>query len=284
MSGESTSAESTSAESTSADSRFDREAAERVLRRAIHLADAAERSSADDGLAEQALIEAAEELGLDAGAVRLAAAEERLGLLHDGHGGVLDRLAGPAEVTASALVESSAADTMAHADEWLRRHGSLRRRRHDPEALVATYTRRSDFAANVQRSVRSVLGREQLDKVRHLKLAVAAVDDDHSAIVLVGDLSTDRSATAAAGLSIAGIGSAFSVAGAFTGTGILWLGVPASIAAGFGVLRWRVAALADVRGALDGVLGRVVAADTEPGVISEVRDRLRSQWSRPAAR
>lgn len=273
-----------SAGSNSAGSRFDREAAERVLRRAIALADSAERAAVDDGLAEQALVEAAEELGLDAGTVRLAAAEERLGLLPKGHEGVLDRLAGPAEVAVTTLVGWSAPDVMAHADQWLRRHGSLRRSRLDPDGLFATYTRRTDLAASVQRSVRSVLGREQLVGVRNLKLAVAAVDDDHSAVALIGDLSTDRAAVAAAGASIAGLGSVLCVAGAFAETGLLWLGVPVSIAAGLGVLRMRVASLAGVRGTLDGVLGRVVAADDEPGVITEVRDRLRSQRSRPAAR
>lgn len=278
------SGESNRAEFDRAAGPFDRDAAERVLRRAIALADTAERSYADDGLAEQALVEAAEELGVDASTVRLAAAEERLGLLRAGHGGVLDRLAGPPEVTASALVGSNATDALAHADQWLRRHGSLRRLRLDPDALSATYTRRSDFAASVQRSVRSMLGREQLARVNRLKVAVAAVDDDRSAIVLIGDLSTDRAATAAAGASIAGLGSALSVAGAIAETGLLWLGVPVSIAAGLGVLRMRVASLAGVRGTLDGVLGRVVADDAEPGVVAEVRNRLWSQWSRPAAR
>ncbi len=272
-----------SARSARSEGRFDTDAAERVLRRAIELAEPREHAWSDGGMAEQALVEAAEELGIDPSSVRLAAAEERLGLLREGSGGALDRLAGPSEVTASALVATPAADTLADADRWLRRHASLRRRKHDTNTLVATYTRRDDFAAGVQRSIRSVLGREQLARVRHLRVAVTPVDDQQSAIALVGDLSTNRNATVAAGSSIAGAGSVLSVAGALSETGILWLGVPASIAAGLGVLRWRAAGLDDVRSELDGVLRRVVADDVEPGVITEVRDRLRSQWSRPSA-
>ncbi|MSV85329.1 MAG: hypothetical protein F2864_07430, partial [Actinobacteria bacterium] len=60
---------------------FDRTAAERVMHRAVHLAADQELEESVDGISEQALIEAAAELGVDISVVQQAAVEERLGLL-----------------------------------------------------------------------------------------------------------------------------------------------------------------------------------------------------------
>jgi hypothetical protein len=59
-----------------------------------------------------------------------------------------------------------------------------------------------------------------------------------------------------------------------SGTGWLWLGVPASVAAGAGLVRWRAHGVPDVESALQGVLDRVVALDVPAGVLTDVRERL----------
>ncbi len=251
-----------------------------MLKRAVELSERDEPEVHGDGISEQALTEAADELGLDVGAVRRAAAEERLGVL-GGERRLLDRLAGPACISATRVVERPASELFGVVDQWLRRDGVLRRRRLDDRTMSAEYSRRSDPAASFQRFVRSVRGREQLGRVRRLRVVVRAVDDDRSVVALVADLELERTVTVGAGSSVAGVGSALSVAEAVTGTRWLWLGVPASAAAGLGVLRWRAAGLPDVEAALQGVLDRVAVHEPTAGVLADVRDRLRSGLTRP---
>jgi hypothetical protein len=259
---------------------FDRDAAARVLRRALELAERDLSSVPADLVSEQALVEAADELGVDPLAVRRAAAEERLGVLAStSH--PLDRLVGPPGVSATRVVERPAPEVIGLVDTWLRRNGTLRRRTLDEHALVATYTRRSDLIAGVQRTARSVRGEEHLGRVRRLQLVVRPVDDGRSVVALVADLELERTAAVAGGSSVAGAGSAVAMVEALGGAPWLWLGVPASVAAGVGVLRWRAHGVPDVEAALQGVLDRAVASELPNGMLSDVRERLLAGWSRP---
>lgn len=262
---------------------FDHDAAERVLRRAIELA---ERDAGDvhSGLSESALVEAAEELGIDPSIVRMAAAEERIGAL-SGTGGTVDRLVGPAVVTASRLIDLPSDQAMDAVDRWLRRVGSLRRQRRtdaDGPGSVAVYTKRSDMAAGLQRTLRSVAGHEQLGRVGHLRVSTQPIDDGRSLVVLAADLGTERAVVLTGGSSIGAVGSTASVAGGLLWTGWVWVGVPVSAALGVGVLRARAHGLPDVELSLDGVLDRIAAGDLPGGVLDDVRTRLRSGTRRPA--
>ena len=259
---------------------FDRDAAERVLRRAIELAERDLLPSPVVTVSEQALVEAADELGVDTRAVRRAAAEERLGVLAE-RVGWLDRLAGPDVVSATRLVELPAEQLMELVDQWLRRSGALRRCRSDPESLVAEYRRRSDPVAGLQRTARSIQGREHLGRIRRLRVVVQPVDSGRSVVALVAGLEGERTAAIAGGSTVAGAGSVFATAEALSGTGWLWLGVPASVAAGAGLVRWRAHGVPDVESALQGVLDRVVALDVPTGVLTDVRERLLAGIARP---
>lgn len=252
---------------------FDREAAERILRRAIELADPGPGTSAASAVSEQALVEAAEELGVDPAVVRRASSEERLGLLEEGSGRG-DALVGPAAVTVARLVDGPAVATLERADRWIRRSGGLRRRRLSADALVADYARRSDVAASLQRALRTVTGREDLGRIRRLRALAHPVGDDRCVLALGADLGAERTATIAAGSSIAGVGSTVSLVEAVTSTPWLWAGVPLSLAAGVGVMRVRARTVPEVELVLEGVLERVAGGDVPAGVISEVRSRL----------
>ena len=237
-------------------------------------------SSSQQGISEQALAEAADDLGLDARAVRLAAAEERLGMLAKDLSR-LDRLAGPATVSATQMVERPAAELVEMVDQWLRRHGALRRRRLDERSLFAEYSRRSDPLAWAQRSARALSGREQLHRVRRLRVVVQPVDAERSVVALVADLQVERTAALTGGAAVAGVGSAVSVLEVASTTAWLWLGVPASAAVGLGLVRHRARGVPDVEVALYGVLDRVAAADAAPGRLAEVRGRLLGGLPRP---
>lgn len=259
---------------------FDRDAAQRVLRRALELAERDLLAEPSDLVAEQALVEAAEELGMDPATVRRAAAEERLGVL-DRSSRPLDRVAGPALVSATRFVERPAPALFETVDQWLRRNGVLRRRRLDPTALVGDYARRSDPVAGLQRTVRAVRGEEHLGRVRRLRVVVQPVDAERSVVALVADLEVERAATITAGSSVAGVGATVSVLEVASGTGWWWLGVPASAAAGLGMLRWRAHGVPDVETALQGVLDRVAAPEDTTGRLSDVRERLLAGFARP---
>ena len=250
---------------------FDREAAERVLRRAVELSDGAQDDPHGWGISERALVEAAEELGVASGSVLQAISEERLGVL-DPPRRPADRLVGPAAVTAIRVVDGRPDELLDTLDAWLRHAGALRRqRRGEGEAY---YRRRSDAVAGVQRALRSLTGEEDLRRVDRLSVRVRPVDADRSVVALVADLRVERTIALAGGSSVAGLGSAASSVVALGGTQWLWLGVPASAAAGVGILAARAAHLPDVQVALDGVLDRLAAGDVPTRGLSDVRRRL----------
>jgi hypothetical protein len=125
-----------------------------------------------------------------------------------------------------------------------------------------------------------VRGEEHLGRVRRLQVVVQAIDGQRSVVALVADLDLERTLAVTGGSSVAGVGSTVAAVEALSVTPWLWLGVPASVAAGVGVLRWRARSVPDVEAALQGVLDRVIALDTSPGVLADVRERLLAGLSR----
>jgi hypothetical protein len=224
-----------------------------------------------DGISARALVEAAEELGVDPAGVLQAMSEERLGLL-DEHRGRADRLVGPPTVTATRLISGSPEQVLDRADEWLRRACSLRRQRRSTTS--AEYTRRSDVAAGVQRAFRSISGQEDLRRVSRLRVQVRAVDGERCVVALVADLSGERTAALVGGGGVAGAGTTVSVVEALAWSPWVWLGVPASLAVGVGIMAARANGLSDVEVALAGALDRIAANDEPSGVLADVRRRL----------
>lgn len=256
-----------------AEERFDRAAAERILQRAIELEDVRD-DEPFRGLSEATLREAADELGIPATAVQQAAAEERLGVLA-GAARRLDRIVGPGAVTAVRVVDGRRGDVLAHADEWLRR-AAFRRRRYSPS--FAEYSRRGDPVAVAQRAVRSVGGHEGLKTVRNLRVTAEPIGVDSTVLAFVVDLEGQRTATLAGGSTLAGGGSTAAVLGQVAvGTHWLWLGIPGSAAAGYGILRARARGLGSVETELQGALDRIAAADLPPNAFAGVRDRVVAQ-------
>lgn len=252
---------------------FDRAAAERILARAIALSDDVAGLDDSSAVSEAALLEAAEELGVDPSVLRRAATEERIGLL-EGSEGWADRVVGPGVVMATRLLDEPAPAVMERVDTWLRRQGSVRRRRLSSDGLSADYVRRSDAAAGIQRSLRSLTGREDLGRVRRLRVLVHPVDEQRCILAFGADLQMERTAALAGGSTVAGVGSTVSVLEALGTSGWIWLGVPASAALGLGVMRIRAMTVSDVEVALSGVLDRVEAGEAPAGVIEDVRRRL----------
>jgi hypothetical protein len=249
---------------------FDRVAVERILARAVELDD---EPGAASGISARALVEAADELGLDTGAVLQAVGEERLGLL-DPPARRGDRVLGRSLVAVGRTVEGPEGVVFDRADEWLRKACAFRRTRRLPGG--AEYTRRSDLAAKVQRSVRSLTGEEDLRRVDRLRLEVRQVDDGLSLVALEVDLSAGRRNTVIAGTGLAGAGSAVSaaVAGLADERLWFWIGAPASAAAGLGVMVARSGVVDEVEVALCGLLECIAGGDGPAGMLSGVGRRL----------
>lgn len=232
-----------------------------------------------DGLSEETLREAAAELGVPASAVQQAAAEERIGVLLQ-TARRMDRFVGPGDVFAVRIVDGRRADVMAHADEWLRRT-AFRRRRFSTG--VAEYSRRSDPVAVAQRAVRSVGGHEGLGGVTRLRVTAEPIGDDVTVLALVAPMETQRAVTLATGSTVAGGGAVASTAFGIGTTPYLLLAAPASVAAGYAILRARTLVVRDVRTTLDGALDRIAAADIPSSGFGDAPQRMLRQAVRVGA-
>ena len=262
--------------------RLDRESAERVLRRAVELADAPGED--DDSFDLDVLVEAAGDLGVPGTAVHRAVAEEQAGLLA-GDSPRADRLVGPAAISAARVVELEARQAMDLTDEWLRRQWAFKRVRSGD--TVADYRRRTDMAASMQRTARSMTGKDNADKIRKLCVVVSQLgpggsdgEPASSIVAVVVDLEASRSFAEMGAGAVTGGGSLMSVISALSmNVWGLWLGIPASAAMGVGVLATRKAWTGGIDVALEGLLDRVEVGEPPPTVIGGISGRLRRPGS-----
>ncbi len=249
--------------------RIDREAAERVLRRAVQLGD--QPGDTDDEFDTDVLEEAARDLGVPATAVHRALAEEQAGLLA-GEQGRLDRLAGPAAISAARVVDGTPEAVMALADDWLRKPWAFKRVR--STGTVAEYRRRKDVVATMQRSARSMTGKENADKVRSVRVITHEAAPGRTIVAMVVDLQASRTFAEVGGSFVAGSGTLMSAVSALSWAPWAWLGVPASAAAGAGVLATRRAWTRGIDLEMEGLLDRIEAGDPPPTVIGGITERL----------
>ncbi|MFV0318008.1 MAG: hypothetical protein ACK5O2_13740 [Microthrixaceae bacterium] len=278
--------------------RLDRAATERVLRRAVELSE--EPGDGEDSFDVQALVEAAAELGVPPTAVQRAVAEDQAGILTQ-DGSRLDRVVGPAAVSAARVVPLDPAAALDLTDEWLRRQWAFRRVRSGD--AVAEYRRRTDMVASMQRTARSVTGRENGDKIRNLRVVVrdlapvqhgsagsgpsagepGVVGSDPgeggtigvSVLALVVDLEASRSFAEMGGALVAGGGSVLSVIPAFGVGPWTLLGIPVSAGMGAGVMLTRKAWTGGIDVALEGLLDLIEAGQAPPSVIGGIAGRIR---------
>lgn len=243
--------------------RLEREAAERVLQRAVELDDG--DGAADHRISLGALLDAADELGIDRSEVHRAVHEEQLGMLGR-RTRRSDRLLGPDRFAAVRVVDGAPERLRVLLDDWLRRGGVLRRTREleapDGGDTAIDYARRTDAVAGVQRAFRSAVGTERLAHVRRIRAVVTDLGDGRSALGLIVDASRSRS-NAAAGAGAVALGGSLGSVAALHGAPVL-LGVAASATAGVGVMALRRSWTAGVPEELDALLD-AVAAGRRPG-------------------
>lgn len=179
--------------------RLDEEAVQRVVRRAVELDDATDLPTR--GVAPEALIEAATELGIAPEAIHESLAIERLGPEPDA--ARLDLLVGPKSVVVERTVSYSGAEAFERLDEWFTSGHHLRREFGD--GVSGEWRKRGDLVAGMQRRARSIGGGAALGSVRLIVARVSEIDEHHSIVRLIADRTVARRATAGtAGITSAG--------------------------------------------------------------------------------
>jgi hypothetical protein len=207
---------------------MDRDAVERVLRRATELSPHDDDVPAIDA---EAVVEAASEAGIPAEAVRQSLAIERLGPTT----GVakLDRVIGPHFVYVERTVTVEPDVALDRLAEWLKSRHYLRQERSLPGEM--TWSKRKGLAATALRSTRSFTGEGRLGDVRLLRAQAVDIDEATSLVRVSIDRTRNRRGKLAAG-SLLGAGSVVAFSGAVMATPIALAGIPIA-AASIGVAR-----------------------------------------------
>ena len=99
----------------------------------------------------------------------------------------------------------------------------------------------------------------------------------HSILAVVVDLQASRTFAEVGGGFVAGSGVLMSTVSALAWAPWGWLGIPASAAAGAGVMATRRAWTRGIDLELEGLLDRVEACETPPSVIGGLTDHFRGR-------
>ncbi|MEP1126003.1 MAG: hypothetical protein ABJH68_19145 [Ilumatobacter sp.] len=188
--------------------RLDREAVDRILARAHRLENAA--SVADSGVEPEALIAAAEEVGIDPNAVRDSLAIERISIVAP-PARRLDRLAGSTEVVVERDLHLTVDQTIGGIEAWLTSLHRLTCDRRSDGTLFAR--RRNDTSARIGRMMSASRGDGRLAASSLVVQAVAQTVGStptrpRTLVRISADRSGPRQTRLVGGGSLAGTGVA----------------------------------------------------------------------------
>ena len=220
---------------------LDRDAVERVLRRANEMSAAHGAVPGDPGgpgghgrMSESVLLEAASEAGIEPDAVRLSLAIERLG--PTAATSRLDRTVGPRDVAVERVIALDVDTLLGRVDDLLQRQHGLRRSRSAAE--WGEWRRRTDAMAKVQRGIAKVGSSSgQLRKVARIEARTSVVDEQRTIVRLLADRRSQRTEAVAGGSAIGGAGLVVGGATAFVAVPIAAVVAPVGIVVGVAVAR-----------------------------------------------
>ncbi len=208
---------------------LDRDVVTRVLRRASELADDGARPV--DGIDEEALVEAADEVGIPVDAVRRAIAVERLGPAPSGRLG--DVVLGRSIVVVDAELPGPARAAMARLDASLVAGHHLRRERRREGR--AEWAKRTGIVGTSIRTVRSALGDRRLGRVSRVAATVRDTGAGSCVVRIEADRSADRRTIAGEGAAVTALGFVVVLVGAVAAAPAMLLAAPVAVLAGVGV-------------------------------------------------
>jgi hypothetical protein len=214
---------------------LDPEATRRVLSRASQLeVQSSSRSQVPavaglpSTLSEDAVIEAATAAGLDANAVRLSLAIERLGPTQPATR--TDTLLGSRWVTVERVVNLDERSTLRRLDELLVAEHHLHRPRVFDDRME--WRKRTDMAGMMQRAARGLSGGAQLGAVARIEARSSMVDPGCSIIRLSADRRGQRTGHLVGGLAVGSVAAAGAVVAGLLVTPIALAGLVVAAGAG----------------------------------------------------
>lgn len=173
--------------------RLERDAVERVLKRAVEL-QAARRAPAD-ALGEADLLDVAREMGIEPQHLKRALAEERAGLGEASARPALgDRLFGPGRLAAGRPVGGEPGQLLEAATQWLERQEGLRIVRRLPAGLSAERDRSALGWMRARLGLARGTGR--LREADEVELRVQELSAEEALVTLEADVSSVRNQTA----------------------------------------------------------------------------------------
>lgn len=257
---------------------IDDDARARVLRRALELSDVSGTQHPQDQL--EVLRSVAAELGIPAGALDRALAEERAGLLttvdrparraKGPRRSLADVVAGPAEVEVSRVLPQPS-DPLVELDVWFRKVHVLRRRMLADSTGV--WERRTDAGAVMKRSVTVWTGEGRLGEVPEIRALQHDLGDERL-IRVRADLRRSRTGYLAGGATIGASGAAGAVVAGIVLAPVAFVAAPVAVAIGAlvaGSYRRRVRVTAQE---LERVLDQVAYGEVPRGPLGTVAEHF----------
>src|SRR5574341_579984 len=246
--------------------KIDREALERIIRRAAELQ--AGEKDIGEGLTDQELYQLGQDVGIGDRYLRQALLEERTRAAVEPQRGFLVWLAGPGRVAASRTIPRPIRQTEAALQSWMTDGELLQVKRRYPEQT--TWEAQQGAYASLKRAFGSRGRRYTLARAREVAGAITEVDERRCHVQLVADLGnalkeqlTGATVLGAAGL--AGTGTALAV-----GVMAPVAAIPAAVCALLAVLvaRRQRQRADETLVALEQVLDRLEHGEAAPGEIA----------------
>ena len=213
------------------ESPLDAKVVARILRRASDLERGSERRDPADGIEEESLIAAAEEVGLSVDAVRRSIAVERLGPVPAARLG--DRIVGPSQVYVDGQIDALANDALARVDAWLVDGHHLRRDLLRPGE--GEWSKRAGLVGVTVRTIRNATGEGKLGDFERVTAVARDVGGGSSMVRVAVDRTTSRRYAGGGGAIVAAGGITGVVVGSAVATPVLLLAMPVAVIAGAGV-------------------------------------------------
>jgi hypothetical protein len=218
--------------------RIDRTALERIIRRAAEL-QTAEREVGET-LTSDELIAVGKEVGIPARHLQQAILEERTRLGGATQPGVLERVAGPGNVSAQRVVSLDAEESERSLIDWMERNELLCIQRQQSGRI--SWEPLSGFQAAIRRSAAALGAGKRpfmLSRASTVTATILPLETGYSHVSLVADVRKVRTEYLASGTAVAGVGAA--TTGAMVALGALLpvalLPLPLAAGIGYTVLR-----------------------------------------------
>jgi hypothetical protein len=264
--------------------RIDRTALERIIRRAAEL-QTAEREVGET-LTSDELIAVGREVGIPARHLQQAILEERTSLGEASAPGVLERVAGPGDVSAQRVVSLDPEEAERCLVDWMERNELLCIQRQ--QAGRITWEPLGGFQAAVRRSAAALGAGKRpfmLSRASTVSATILPLETGYSHVALVADVRKVRTEYLASGTAVAGAGAASTAMMVALGALLPVALLPLPIAAGIGytVLRRYRPTVSRVQLGLERALDSLETATGKPtqrlgaraGLMELLTDELR---------